>query len=287
MKKNINRVLFSAAFIIPLFIFYVIPLILSLMISFTDWDYISPTYNIVGLENYKYLFSDTYFHKALWNTVYFGVCTILPTIAIGLIFALLLEKKLRFSNVYRAVIFSPWVTPAVAVSFVWTWLYDPEKGLFNYILQLFGMEPLQWLHSSDTAMLGIIIFTIWQSVGWTMLFYISALGKVPKSCYEAADIDGAGYFKKLFKITLPLISPTTYFLFVINLINSMQVYDQIEIMTQGGPGGSTTTLLYMYYDKAFQNFQMGMANAVAMIIFVITIILTIISKRLAKKNVYY
>lgn len=287
MKKNIKRLLFSCAFVAPLIMFYIIPLLLSLGISFTDWDYISPTFNIVGLDNYIDLLTDSDFAKAGINTIVFGLGTIIPTLMIGLGLALILKKNFRGLNFYRMVIFSPWVTPTVAVSLVWSWIYQPDDGFLNYFLSFLGIEPLQWLHSSDTAMLGVIIFTIWKSIGWTMLFYITALESVPEENYEAAQLDGANAFNQFIHITLPLISPTTYFLLIINMIQSLQAYDQIHIMTQGGPGGSTTTLLYLYYDKAFQNFQMGSANAVAMVILIVTVILTLISRHFSKTNVNY
>ncbi|HWT73463.1 MAG TPA: sugar ABC transporter permease [Mobilitalea sp.] len=288
MKKNtLARIGFSLPFLIPLFLFWIIPLISAFSISFTDWDYISPKFNFVGFDNYKDMFLDTDFLRALQNTFAFAFGTILPTIVLGFLLALIFQKAFGGSKLFQIIIFSPWITPAVAVSMVWSWIYDPEKGFANYLLALFGLGPSSWLQSSKTAMLAIIIFTIWKSVGWTFLFYIGALSQVPKSLYEASDVDGASYLRKLWHITVPYISPTTFFLIIVNLIQSIQVYDQIQIMTQGGPGGSTTTLLYLYYDKSFQNYQMGPANAVAIIILVIIILLSLLSNRVSKRFVHY
>lgn len=274
-------------FLIPLFLFWIIPLMSAFVISLTDWDYISPTANFVGMTNYTDILTDPDFMKVLMNTVVFAVGTIGASIIFGLLLALVFQKTFIGDKVYQLVIFSPWITPTVAVALVWSWIYEPDRGFANYVLGWFGADPIKWLHSSETAMLGIIIFTVWKSVGWTMLFYLGALERVPKSAYEAATIDGGNYWSKFFYITLPLISPTTYFLFIINLISAIQVYDQIQIMTQGGPGGSTTTLLYLYYEKAFQNFQMGSANAVAMIILVIIVTLSIMSSMISKRYVHY
>lgn len=288
MKNQLRtKILFVLPFILPLFLFWIIPLIMAFGISFTDWDYISPNFNIVGLDNYKDLLLSEEFGEALMNTLIFGLGSITGTIIFGLMFALILYKKFRGSKIYQMVIFSPWITPTVAVALVWSWIYEPERGLLNHLLDFFGMGPFEWLHSSETAMLSIIIFTIWKSIGWTMLFYLGALERVPESAYEAATLDGANRLHKFLYITLPLISPTTYFLVIINLIQSIQVYDQIQIMTQGGPSGSTTTLLYLYYDKAFQNFQMGAANAVAMVILVIILLLSVVSTLVSKKYVHY
>lgn len=286
-KATATRMIFTLPFFIPLFLFWILPLFMAFGISFTDWDYISPTFQFVAWENYTDLFLDTDFYKALLNTAVFAVGTIVPTIIIGFLIALLFEKNFVGSSFFRTIIFSPWITPAVAVSMVWSWIYEPERGLANYMLELLGQTPLPWLQSRDTAMLGIIIFTIWKSLGWTFLFYIGALAQVPKSLYEAAQIDGAGYLKRIWHITLVYISPTTFFLFLTNMIQAIQVYDQIQILTQGGPGGSTTTILYLFYEKSFQDFQMGAANAVAIVILIIILLLSLISNWAGKHFVHY
>jgi len=266
MKKNtFARIGFSLPFLIPLLLFWILPLLIAFAISFTDWDYISPNLNFVGLSNYNSMIIDLDFKKALVNTFIFAFGTIVPTIGLGFLLALLFEKEFLGSKFFRSILFSPWITPAVAVSMVWSWIYEPERGFANHFLNQMGFESLQWLQSRDTAMLSVIIFTVWKS----------------------AQIDGAGYFKKLRHITLPFISPTTFFLFIVNLIQAIQVYDQIQIMTQGGPGGSTTTLLYLYYEKSFENFQMGPANAVAMVILVIIIVLSLASNKISSKWVHY
>lgn len=287
IKNKVEKLVMITPFLIPLIMFWIVPLISGFIISLTDWDYISPNINFVGVDNYIEIFTNPDFFNALWNTLVFGTSTIVFTIVFGLIFAVLLQKKFRGSKIYQMVIFSPWITPTVAVALVWSWIYQPDKGFANFLLGFVGIEPLEWLQSSDTAMLGIIIFTIWKFIGWTMIFYLGALEKVPTSAYEAADLEGCTSWKKFCHITLPLISPTTYFLLIINLITFIQAYDQIQIMTQGGPGGSTTTLLYLYYDKAFQNFQMGPANAVAMVILVIILMLSLLSSVISSKFVHY
>lgn len=285
--ENGLRILFLSVFMIPLAVFWIIPLFSALAISFTDWDYISPTMNFVGIDNYSWILSDPDFIDALVNTFVFGLGTIVTTLILGLFFALIFQERFWGGKAHQFIIFSPWITPTVAVALVWSWIYDPDSGFANFLLSKIGLQPLQWLHSGKTAMLGIIVFTVWKTVGYTMLFYLGALERVPASPYEAAALDGANWFQRFLRITLPMISPTTYFLFIINLISSIQVYDQIQIMTQGGPGGSTTTLLYLYYQKAFQNFQMGEANAVAIMILVIILMLSTLSSTLSKRFVHY
>ncbi|MBJ8105753.1 MULTISPECIES: carbohydrate ABC transporter permease [Bacillus cereus group] len=272
---------------IPLILFWIIPNFISLGISFTDWDFMTNDFNFVGLENYFNLFTQDSFMQALLNTFYFGIGTVIPTIALGLGFALFFRKKFKGSALYQLMIFSPWVTPTIAVSIVWSLLYEPQFGVINKVLNFFGIPGLDWLQSSQTAMLAVIIMTVWKLVGWTMIFYIGALEKVPDSLYEAASIDGANAWQKFRYVTLPMVSSTTFFLVVVNTISSVQAYDQIKILTQGGPSGSTRTLLYLFFQQGFEQFDMGSATAIAFIILIITILLSIINKIIGDKWVNY
>ncbi|PEX82371.1 ABC transporter [Bacillus cereus] len=268
-------------------LFWIIPNFISLGISFTDWDFMTNDFNFVGLENYFNLFTQDSFMQALLNTFYFGIGTVIPTIALGLGFALFFRKKFKGSALYQLMIFSPWVTPTIAVSIVWSLLYEPQFGVINKVLNFFGIPGLDWLQSSKTAMLAVIIMTVWKLVGWTMIFYIGALEKVPDSLYEAASIDGANAWQKFRYVTLPMVSSTTFFLVVVNTISSVQAYDQIKILTQGGPSGSTRTLLYLFFQQGFEQFDMGSATAIAFIILIITILLSVINKIIGDKWVNY
>jgi multiple sugar transport system permease protein len=291
VKKRIGKamciLLFILPAVIPLCIFWIWPMIKAIFMSFTDWDYMSSNYNIVGFENYKELFSDNMFYNALQNTFVFTVGTLIPTIIGGLAIAMVLKKNIKRSALYKAIIFSPWITPTVAISIVWNWIFEPQYGFANYILQLLNLPKSQWLQSSDTAMTGVIIVTVWKGFGWAMVFYLTALERVPKHLYEAAAIDGANSWKKFINITLPLISPTTFFLTIITTINSLQAYDQIQVLTQGGPSGSTRTILYMYYQTAFEQFNIGQATAIATVILVIIGLLSGVQFIASKKWVHY
>jgi multiple sugar transport system permease protein len=291
IKRKISKTLCVLVFIlpalIPLGVFWIWPMIKAIFMSFTDWDYMSSTYNMVGVDNYKDLFSDSAFYNVLKNTFIFTVGTLVPTIVGGLTIAMVLKNNIKGSALYKAIIFSPWITPTVAISIVWSWIFEPKYGFANYILQLFNLQKSQWLQSSNTAMLAVIIVTVWKGFGWAMVFYLTALEKVPKHLYEAAAIDGANMWNKFISITLPLISPTTFFLSIITTINSLQAYDQIQVLTQGGPAGSTRTILYMYYQTAFENFNMGQATAMATVILVIIGILSGIQFIASKRWVHY
>lgn len=286
--KEVSRVwLFVLPALIPLAVFWIYPILRSIYISLTDWDYMSPTYNFVWLDNFISLLKDQRFYDALWNTVVFSVGTLIPTILLGLGLALLLQKSFKGSGVIKFILFSPWITPTVAVSIVWTWIYDPGSGIANVILKFFGLPEIQWIKSSQTAMLAVIIVTVWKSLGYAMIFYLSALEKVPKELYEASGMDGAKSWQRFRDVTLPCISPTTFFLMIITMVNSLQAYDQIQILTQGGPSGSTRTLLYMYYQLGFEEFNMGQATAVAIVLILITILLSVVQFTGSKKWVHY
>lgn len=287
ISNHLKVLLFTAPLLIPLVAFWLVPFGYSIYISFTDWDYISPDYDFISLENYQYMVEDFEFTQALLNTFWFSLGVVIPTVVLGLVFALLLHKNFAGSQFYRAVIFSPWITPTVAVSIVWSWVFESKSGLANQILMSMGFDKIAWLEQGDTAMVAVIIVTIWQAIGWTMLFYISALNKIPSSLYEASLIDGCSSLTRFFKITLPLVSPTTFFLLVVNIINAVQAFDQFQILTQGGPGGETRTLLYLFYQQAFERYEMGPAAATSLVIFLITGLLALANTYIGKRWVYY
>ena len=286
--RNLGAVLlFVLPALIPLFIFWIYPILRSVWLSFTDWDFMTPDYNFIWFKNYTSLLKDSRFYEALWNTLVFTAGTLFPTIIGGLGLALLLRRNFKGSGVFKFVLFSPWITPTVAISIVWTWIFREDGGLANQVLGLFGLPALKWISSSDTAMLSVIIVTVWKSLGYAMIFYLSALEKVPEELYEASALDGAKPWRQFLDMTLPGFSPTTFFLMIITMVNSLQAYDQIQILTQGGPSGSTRTLLYMYYQLGFQEFKMGQATATAVIMIIITVILSLAQFTASKKWVHY
>ncbi|WP_257292166.1 carbohydrate ABC transporter permease [Endozoicomonas sp. ONNA1] len=286
-SNRLKVLLFTAPLLVPLVTFWLVPFGYSVYISFTDWDYISPEYQFIGLENYQYIVEDFEFIQALLNTFWFSLGVVIPTVVLGLLFALLLHRNFAGSQFYRAVIFSPWITPTVAVSIVWSWVFESKAGLANQLLMSLGFYKIPWLEQGDTAMLAVVIVTIWQAIGWTMLFYISALNKIPESLYEASLIDGCSSLTRFLKITLPLVSPTTFFLVVVNIITAVQAFDQFQILTQGGPGGETRTLLYLFYQQAFERYEMGPAAATSLVILAITGLLALINTYIGKRWVYY
>ncbi|WP_046226647.1 carbohydrate ABC transporter permease [Paenibacillus dauci] len=291
MKTRIFReseaLLFTLPAVIPLLVFWLGPLGYIFYLSFTDWDFMSPDKLFVGLENYRYLLGNPEFYQALKVTALFGLGSVIPIMVGGLLLALLMNSKLRTSGLYRAFIFSPWVTPTVAVSIVWSWIFQPDVGYANHVLSWFGIAGIGWLQDSNWALVAVLIVTLWKSVGWAMIFYLVALRNLPSDLLEAASMDGASAWSRFRHITLPLISPTTFFLAVILTIQSLQAYDQINVMTQGGPAGSTRTLLYLYYQSAFEAFNVGEASSVAVVIILICVLLSGCSFLIGRKMVHY
>ena len=286
-KKTAKLLFFILPAMIPMFFFWIYPILKSSWLSFTDWDYMSPSYSYVGTENYADVFTNDGFWSALSNTVVFAIGTMIPTLVIGLFVALLLNSKIKGKSIYRFLVFSPWITPTVAISIVWSWIFQPKGGLANELLGLFGIPASQWMTSSDTAMLSVIIVTVWKGIGYSAIFYLVAMDKIPEDRYEAAALDGANFWQKLRYITIPGISPTTFFLTIITMVDALKAYDQIQILTQGGPSGSTRTLTYLFYQLGFEQFKMGQASAVAIIIVFITVVLSVAQFKLSKKWVNY
>jgi len=273
--------------LVPYAVFWLAPMAYVVYLSFTDWDFMNPVKNFVGFDNYSHLLTDSKFYDTLKTTCLFALGNVLPSLLGGLLLALLLNRKLRGAAVFRTVIFLPWVTPTVAVSIVWAWIYEPRVGLANTVLGWFGIGGLEWTQSPDTALLSVLIVTIWKGLGWTMVFYLVALQNIPESLHEAAMIEGANRRQRLVHITLPLISPTTFFLFLITTIDSIQAYDQINVLTQGGPSGSTRTLLYLYYESAFERFAIGEASAVSIILIVLLALISAVSLYFSSRRIHY
>lgn len=284
---EVQAVLFTLPAMIPFAVFWLVPLGYVVYLSFMEWDFMSPDKLFVGFANYENLFAGPAFYDSLWVTIWFCLGSVVPIMALGLGLALLLNRKLRGGSVYRTLIFSPWVTPTVAVSIVWSWIYEPEVGLANTMLRGLGFDGLRWLEDPSWALVGVLLVTIWKSAGWCMVFYLVALHNVPADLMEAADLDGASAWDKFRKVTLPLISPTTFFLAVVQLIQAIQAYDQINILTQGGPAGSTRTLLYLYYQSAFDSFQIGEASSVAITLIVGCVVLSLGSFVIGRRTVHY
>ena len=293
IAKQRTSYLFIAVPALLFFVFQLAPVFISFIWSFTSYDVVHAP-KFVGLANYRQiLFEDQLFWKAMGNTALYVVGVVPIGISLSLVLAVAIDQKIRFKNFFKSIFFLPTVTAIVAVSVIWKWLYAGEKyGLFNYFLMKLGFQPIDWLASPMWILPSIMIMSIWAGLGYNMIIFLAGLQTIPHVMYEAAEIDGAGFWRKFFHVTLPLLKPTIVFVTMMSFIFSFQVFEQVYIMTggQGGIGGvlnSGLTIVAYLYDKGFQKFQMGYASALAYIIFLWIFVLTMLNKRLMKTNVEY
>jgi multiple sugar transport system permease protein len=261
--------------IIGFLAFTLIPVIASFVLSFTTWDMLSPI-KWIGISNYTDLLRDPTFIKVFWNTIYFAGISVPLGIVCSLLLAVALDQGANFKKFYRAAYFLPVVSSMVAVAVVWQFIYNPEYGLFNYFLSLLGIKGPNWLTSTVWAMPAVIITSVWKNVGFNMLIFLAGLQGISNDYYEAAELDGANLRQKFFYITIPLLSPTTFFVTVMSFIGSFQVFDTVFLMTQGGPARSTSVIVHYLYENAFKYFNMGYASAMAYVLFFMVFLITMI-----------
>jgi len=267
-------------------VFYIFPVISSLAFSFTKWDLLSPI-RWVGIANYVNAVNDPAVQQALRNTVLFILGYLPSVVMLGLGLALLLNRVRRGRAFFRAVYFVPVVTSWVAVSLIWKWLLNPQYGLINYGLSLLGITGPGWLFDPNWAMPGVIITTVWKDIGFVAVIYLAGLQDIPENIREAAALDGAGPWQVFRFVTVPLLAPTTFFVTTISLISSFQVFDQVFVMTGGGPVGATTTMVQLIYKNAFSYSAMGYASAISWILFALIFSVTVIQNLMQKRWTRY
>ena len=259
----------------------------NIFLSFTRWNFISPEKVFVGLENYQQLFSDARFWSVIRNTFYYAVGSVALSIIFGLALALLLNQQIKGRGVFRTLLFSPYITTIAAISLLWIWIFDPTYGLFNYALSLFKIDGPRWLTSTEWAMPALIIMNVWRTMGYNMAIFLAGLTAIPSEFYEAAEIDGAGRINRFWHITLPLLSPTSFFILVTSIIGALQVFDQVAVMTDGGPAGATKVFNFYIYEQAFAYFRAGVGATTAMVLFVIILALTGLQFYVSRRWVHY
>ncbi len=279
------------AFLAPSFIilavFTYFPVAYALGLSLFKWRIMrgEPTFN--GLTNYELLLTSEDFWQAIGNTIYFAVGSIPTNMAIALGIAMLLNREIQGRAIYRTAYFLPTVTSMVAVSVVWMWIYHPDVGLMNYLLNFFQIPAIRWLNDPRWAMPALILLGIWKGVGYNIIIYLAGLQNIPQHLYEAAQIDGANRWQVFRNVTWPLLTPTTFLILIMAVINSFQAFTEFHVMTQGGPLGSTTVIVYYLYQQAFQQFNMGYGSALAIVLFLIILGLTLIQNKLLGARVHY
>ena len=280
-NQKIAGWLFILPALVGTILFIIIPVFCSFGLSFVKWDLLNPM-EFVGFDNYKEIFSDPLFFKILINTIVFAVSTSVLGVIIPMILASILNSKIRGSEFFKTAYFLPFITPMIVIGVIWEWIFDPNIGFLNHILHM----HINWLYDVNFAMPAMIIVSVWKLIGYNMIIFLSALSGISQSMFEAAKIDGANSFQIFKNVTIPLLSPTIFFVVIITAISSFQVFDLIYLITQGGPLDSTNVLVYAIYKNAFEFFNIGKASAIAYVLFLIILVLTLIQWNLRKKLVY-
>lgn len=265
--------------IIGTFIFIVIPILCSFLLSFTHWDLLN-NIEFAGLDNYQAVLSEPVFKQILINTVVYALSVTVFAVIIPLAIASVLNTKLRGAEWFKTIYFIPFITPAVVIAIVWAWIFDPNIGAVNSLLK----TNYTWLFDTHLAMPVLIFVSVWKQIGYNVILFLTGFSTINQNVYEAAKIDGAGEVGTFWNITLPLLKPTTYFVTLVTAISSFQVFDLIYVMTSGGPNDSTNVIVYSIYKYAFEYFDIGKSCALAYILFVIIFVLAILQKKISKRE---
>jgi multiple sugar transport system permease protein len=263
------------------------PIVAALGISLTNWDLLT-TPKWAGLDNFAALLGDRRFQTALRNTLFFTATSVPLGLVLGLGLALALNQRLRGISWIRTAYFLPVVTSTVAISLVWSWIYSPDRGPLNAVLGAIGLPAQRWITDPFWAMPSIVIMSVWQGLGTTVIIFLAGLQGIPEMYHDAAAVDGAGSWARFRHVTLPLLTPSIFFTGILALIDSFQVFDQVYVLARPGrPTDSTVTLVYTIYENGFQNFKMGYASAAAWILFLIVAVFTFVYFRLQNRWVHY
>ncbi|KKO54609.1 carbohydrate ABC transporter permease [Paenibacillus sp. DMB20] len=288
-REQVAGYLFVAPLMIGLIVLSLIPVIASLLLSFTNWNFVAgiEAIRFSGLENFEKLFHDSSFLKSLVNNLIF-VVTVPVTMILALVLAIAIDKHVYIKNLFKVIYFLPYISSVVAVAMVWQVLFHPSLGPVNSTLMSLGIDnPPKWLADIKFALPSLMMIQVWIMLGYNIIIYIAGLQSIPRDLYEAAEIDGANAWVKFRRITVPCISPTTFFLLVTGIIGTFKIFDLIQVLTQGGPANSTTVIVYELYDTAFVQLKTGYASSMALILFLICLLITTLQMAAQKKWVNY
>ena len=288
MQRKLLIGLFLAPTVIGLGLFTILPILASIVLAFFSWDIITPP-RFVGLENFADIAADPTFRVSFLNTIGFVVVAVTLHLAVALVLAVLVNTKMPglLKSFFRSVLFFPLVLSAASVSIIMGYLFNENFGLVNHILNLLGMADVPWLTSTHGAMIVVILVYVWQNFGFSFLLFLGGLSSIPKEVYEAAQVDGATGWKQFWRITFPLVSPTTLVASVMAIISALQIFDQPYVLTRGGPGDSTRTAVMVIYESAFKQLEFGRASAIGIVLTVVIMLVTAIQFRLSRRFVFY
>ena len=268
-------------------VFVLFPVVFSFYLSFQQWNMFSSGATFVGLANYAQIIRNPEFWMVLKNTFVYTLGTVPLNMILSLIVAYFLNKKLAGKKFLRTAFFAPVIMSSVAAAVIWRWVYEPNFGLLNTVLGWFSIPAVNWLNDPTAAMFALIVMGVWKTFGVNMVLFSAGLQGIPEHYYEAAELDGAGRWSRFWYITIPLLSPTTFFVLVMSVIGSFQVFDTVYVLTSGGPLGTTKVLVFYLYEHAFKFFDMGYASAVAYLMFAIVFALTLLQTKYLKRSIHY
>lgn len=285
-RDNIEGYLFTLPAVIGLFVFVLIPIVASFVLSLTKWDLITDI-KFIGLKNYQELFGDEIFLTSLVNTLKWVVLYIPLGLTLSFVLALAMDMPVRGIGIFRTIFYLPYVSPILVVALLFTWMYNTDFGIINYALNQIGLPSVPWLSNGNLAIFSICIMSVWKGAGYNMLIFLAALQGIPESLYEAADLDGITPFQKVIYIKIPLITPSIYYVMIMAVINAFQVFNEIYIMTSGGPGYSTYTMSYYLWSNAFSYNRFGYACSMSIIMFIIILAASLFQTQFLGKKVQY
>ena len=289
-RRGLRRLGTAAPFILPslagVLVFLLLPVVIVLLLSFVKWNFLQPP-RWAGLANFVTMARYDHVFHALAVSAYYVLWNIPVQTVIALGLAMLLNRRLPGMGVFRALYVLPYMSTPVAMAVVWGWLFDAQSGLINHLLLAVGVHGPNWLGDQATALPAIAMISTWQYAGYNMLFFLAGLQTIPPQLYEAASIDGASAWQRFRRITLPLLNPTMLFVLVTDVIGSFQVFDQVYVLTQGGPGSATTVINYQIYSTGFQNFDVGSASAMSLLLFGVILVITFIQFRFFRSRTTY
>jgi ABC-type sugar transport system permease subunit len=283
IKKYITAILMLSPTIVFFILFVYYPIVWGFRLSFGEFNLLSGTFKFVGLENFKRVIRDPVVLSSLKNTVTFSAFTVILGAITSLLLAVCIESIPRYGGTYKFIYFIPVVSPMVTVAMVWLWLYEPRIGYLNYLLSLFKIPPKQWLQDPSLALISIAVMSMWKGLGFHIVIFSAGIKGISKEFYEAAQIDGANNWQLFRYITLPLLSPVIAFVFITSAIGAFQAFTQMNVMTKGGPVGATKTIVYAIYEYGFQFYRMSYASAIAVLLFIIIMLLTLVQLKLFRE----
>ncbi|MBB6671854.1 carbohydrate ABC transporter permease [Cohnella nanjingensis] len=281
-EKTALYFLLPSFLVLGLFVFW--PIINSFILSFYNWNLFDVVHPFVGLDNYRMLMQDERFWNSVYQTGYYTLLSVPIGIVLSLLLAVLIKLPLRGMTFFKAIYFLPVISSFAVIAIIWSFLLDPDIGLLSYYLHEWGIPVKDWLRNPDWAMPAVIMVAVWKNIGFNMVIFLAGLQEIPESVYEASKLDGAGPVRRFWSVTLPMLRHTLLFVVIISVISSFQVFDQVYVMTRGGPVFKTETIVYFIYHYGFEELDMGYASSASALLFVVVLLITLLQLRIFKFN---